>query len=80
MAEDELAHTDNPDERKRALAECLAELELAPVGPNKVELARTDAVKLQLGEMTSLGVGLSSLSKVGEQLYRAKLPAGTTLK
>lgn len=30
--------------------------------------------------MTSLGVGLSSLSKVGEQLYRVKLPAGATLK
>lgn len=71
---------DNPDERKRALAKSLAELDLAPVGPGKVELARPDAVKLPLGEMTSLGVGLSSLSKVGEQLYRVKLPAGATLK
>lgn len=36
---------DNPDERKRALAKSLAELDLAPVGPGKVELARPDAVK-----------------------------------
>ena len=71
---------DNPDERKRALAKSLAELDLAPVGPGKIELARPDAAKLPLGEMTSLGVGLSSLSKVGEQLYRVKLPAGATLK
>lgn len=71
---------DNPDERKRTLAKSLAELDLAPVGPDKVELAQASAVKLPLGEMTSLGVGLSSLSKVGEQLYRVKLPAGATLK
>lgn len=71
---------DNPDERKRALAKSLANLNLAPVEPDKVKLSRPDAVKLPLGEMTSLGVGLSSLSKVGEQLYRVKLPAGATLK
>lgn len=80
MAEDELANTDNPDERRRALAKSLADLELTPVGPDKVELTRADAVKLPLGELTSLGVGLSSLSKAGEQLYRVKLPAGATLK
>lgn len=80
MAEDELANTDNPDVRRRALAKSLADLELTPVGPDKVELTRADAVKLPLGELTSLGVGLSSLSKAGEQLYRVKLPAGATLK
>ena len=80
MAEDELANTDNPDKRRRALAKSLADLELTPVGPDKVELTRADAVKLPLGELTSLGVGLSSLSKAGEQLYRVKLPAGATLK
>ena len=80
MAEDELANTDNPDERRRALAKSLADLELTPVGPDKVELTRADAVKLPLEELTSLGVGLSSLSKAGEQLYRVKLPAGATLK
>lgn len=80
MPEDELANTDNPDERRRALAKNLADLELTPVGPDKVELTREDAVKLPLGELTSLGVGLSSLSKAGEQLYRVKLPAGATLK
>lgn len=80
MAEDELANTDNPDEHRRALAKSLADLELTPVGPDKVELTRADAVKLPLGELTSLGVGLSSLSKAGEQLYRVKLPAGATLK
>ena len=40
---------DNPDERKRALAKSLANLELTPVGPDKVELTRADAVKLSLG-------------------------------
>ena len=80
MPEDELANTDNPDERRRALAKNLADLELTPVGPDKVELTREDAVKLPLGELTSLGVGSRRSPRPGEQLYRVKLPAGATLK
>lgn len=80
MAEDELASTSNPDERKQALARSLAELGLAPVAPREVDFLRKGAIKLPLGQAASLGVGLASLSKPGEQLFRVKLPAGATLR
>lgn len=80
MAEDELANTDNPDERKQALAKSLAELDLTPVAQQEVEVLRKNAVKLPLGQAASLGMGLASLSKSGKQLYQAVLPAGATLK
>lgn len=80
MAEGKLAPDSNPDERKQTLARSLAELDLAPVAPREVELLRRDAIKLPLGQAASLGVGLASLSKPGEQLFRVKLPAGATLR
>lgn len=80
MAEDNPVPADNPDERKQALAGSLAELDLAPVAPREVDLLRKGAIRLPLGQAASLGVGLASLSKPGEQLFRAKLPAGATLR
>lgn len=80
MAEDNPVPADNPDERKQALAGSLAELGLAPVAPREVDLLRKGAIRLPLGQAASLGVGLASLSKPGEQLFRAKLPAGATLR
>lgn len=78
--------------RKQAIAKGLAELRLAPVAPKDVELACEGAIKLPLGQITSLGAGFASLPEAfrtvtgavqpqpGVQLFQALVPQDATLK
>lgn len=92
MAADD-ARIDHADEdgRKQDIARRLSELTLAPVSSD-LDLSRSDAMRLPLGELASLGVGFASMPEAfrtvvqtvgpnsGEQLFRSILPDGATLK
>jgi len=76
--------------RKQAIAQGLTQLRLTPIATD-IEINRTDAIKLPLAQISSLGVGLATIPDCfrtvtqtiethgGEILYRAIVPDGAAL-
>lgn len=80
------------DARKQAIAKSLSGLALEPIESPVIEMAHTDAIKLPLGQLTSLGAGFAALPEAfrtvtstidpqaGVQLFEGVLPQGATFK
>lgn len=79
------------DDRKELIAKSVSKLDFVPINTS-IELNREDAIKVPLGQLGALGAALPSVTKTfeglsqvaiaqpGEQLFRAILPEGASLR